>query len=311
MRPKPVARVVELRGVEPAFPYYGEFVLLDDLPYTHGLLVGGGALVRPELLTQLDVAVGDEIIIGEGTFEIQGVILREPGGQLGAFSFGHGCWSTTTTWWRQGCWGSVAAPSGSCSSGCRRRASSHWSSGFGSRCATGSSGCGPTGGPKPGSREHAPGRELPESDRVRGGDPRGIGVWSVTRVFVQQRIRSVAILKCLGATSRQVLAIYVVQVVALGLCGSILGVVLAGGALAAIPASLADQAATATGLGDLAFGLTASAVAQGTGVGVVVSLLSHWARCSRCGPSSRSRCCAGVSSRHPCGTGSRSRPCRC
>ena len=29
----------------------------------------------------------------------------------------------------------------------------------------------------------------------------GIGVWSVTRVFVRQKIRSVAILKCLGATS--------------------------------------------------------------------------------------------------------------
>ena len=29
----------------------------------------------------------------------------------------------------------------------------------------------------------------------------GIGVWSVTRVFVRQKIRSVAILKCLGATT--------------------------------------------------------------------------------------------------------------
>ena len=29
----------------------------------------------------------------------------------------------------------------------------------------------------------------------------GIGVWSVTRVFVRQKIKSVAILKCLGATT--------------------------------------------------------------------------------------------------------------
>ena len=85
---KTIARVVELRGVQAAFPFYGKFVLQDDMPYHHGLLAGGGALVRPELLTQLDVAVGDQIIIGEGTFEIRGVILREPGGQLGAFSFG-------------------------------------------------------------------------------------------------------------------------------------------------------------------------------------------------------------------------------
>ena len=33
----------------------------------------------------------------------------------------------------------------------------------------------------------------------------GIGVWSVTRVFVRQKIQSVAILKCVGATTRQVL----------------------------------------------------------------------------------------------------------
>ena len=46
----------------------------------------------------------------------------------------------------------------------------------------------------------------------------GIGVWSVTRVFVQQKIRSVAILKCLGATTSQVLATYV----AAGACCSAL-----------------------------------------------------------------------------------------
>ena len=47
----------------------------------------------------------------------------------------------------------------------------------------------------------------------------GIGVWSVTRVFVRQKIRSVAILKCVGATTRQVLATYVLQVVLLGAGG--------------------------------------------------------------------------------------------
>ena len=60
----------------------------------------------------------------------------------------------------------------------------------------------------------------------------GIGVWSVTRVFVRQKIRSVAILKCVGATTRQVLATYVVQVVLLGLCGSLLGVAIAAVAIA-------------------------------------------------------------------------------
>src|SRR4029453_10491689 len=48
--------------------------------------------------------------------------------------------------------------------------------------------------------------------------------------------RSVAILKCLGASVRQVLATYVLQVVLLGLTGSLLGVVLAAVALSSIAA---------------------------------------------------------------------------
>ena len=47
----------------------------------------------------------------------------------------------------------------------------------------------------------------------------GVGVSSVTRVFVQQKIRSIAVLKCLGARSSQVLAIYIAQVLALGHAG--------------------------------------------------------------------------------------------
>jgi putative ABC transport system permease protein len=48
----------------------------------------------------------------------------------------------------------------------------------------------------------------------------GIGVSSVTRVFVQQKLRSIAILKCVGATSREILAIYMTQVLLLGVAGS-------------------------------------------------------------------------------------------
>ncbi len=271
---KTIARVVELRGVQAAFPFYGKFVLQDDMPYHHGLLAGGGALVRPELLTQLDVAVGDQIIIGEGTFEIRGVILREPGGQLGAFSFGPRVLVDHDDLLATGLLG------------------------FGTRAQRQLLVQVPEARIEPlVAQLREPLRDAfvrvrsyrQTEDRIAANMLRaenylsligfvvvilgGIGVWSVTRVFVQQRVRSVAILKCLGATSGQVLAIYVLQMVALGLGGSLLGVALAAGALAAIPASLAEQAATAVGLGDLSYGLRASAVAQGVGVGVVVSLL--------------------------------------
>ncbi|TDI23311.1 MAG: FtsX-like permease family protein [Acidobacteria bacterium] len=271
---KTVARVVELRGVQAAFPFYGEFVLQDDLPYDHGLLAGGGALVRPELLIQLDVAVGDQIIIGEGTFEIRGVIVREPGGQLGAFSFGPRVLVDYDDLLGTGLLG------------------------FGTRVERQLLVRVPEARIAPlveqlqdplrdqfvRVRSYRQTEARIAANMLRAENYLsligfvvvilgGIGVWSVTRVFVQQRVRSVAILKCLGATSGQVLAIYVMQMVALGLGGSMFGVVVAGAALAVIPASLAEQAATAAGLGDLSYGLTASAVAQGVGIGVVVSLL--------------------------------------
>ncbi len=271
---KAAARVVELRGVQAAFPFYGTFVLQDDRSYHHGLLAGGGALVRPELLTQLDVAVGDDILIGNGRFEIRGVILREPGGGMGAFSFGPrvlidyddllqtGLLTFGTRAERQIL---LKAPE-------------------------------PRIDPLVASLREPLRDEFVRVRSYRNTEDRiarnlsraenylsligfvvvvlgGIGVWSVTRVFVQQRVRSVAILKCLGATSRQVLAIYVVQVALLGLGGALLGVVLAAAMLAALPPSLTAEAAAVAGVYNLSYGVTGSAVAQGLGVGVLVSLL--------------------------------------
>jgi putative ABC transport system permease protein len=95
----------------------------------------------------------------------------------------------------------------------------------------------------------------------------GIGVWSVTRVFVQQKVRSVAILKCLGATSNIVLGTYVLQVSVLAACGSLLGVAIGAAAIAAIPSRLL------TPIGVSHVGVTASAAVQGVAVGLLVSLL--------------------------------------
>src|SRR6185436_20348300 len=66
----------------------------------------------------------------------------------------------------------------------------------------------------------------------------GLGVWSVTRVVVQQKIRSVAILKCLGASSRQVLAIYLLQIVSLATVGSVFGVGIGALVLVMVPSSV-------------------------------------------------------------------------
>ena len=98
----------------------------------------------------------------------------------------------------------------------------------------------------------------------------GIAISSVTRVFIAQKIRSIAVLKCVGARSNQIIVVYVLQVLALGLAGSLLGVPLARGALAAIPLALG---ASTSILAEVDYGVTWSAAAQGIGVGILVSLL--------------------------------------
>ena len=45
----------------------------------------------------------------------------------------------------------------------------------------------------------------------------GIGVSSVTRVFIDQKLKSIAVLKCVGAGTWQVVSVYLLQVMVLGL----------------------------------------------------------------------------------------------
>src|SRR5262249_17218479 len=88
-------------------------------------------------------------------------------------------------------------------------------------------------------------------------------------VFIHQKIRSVAVLKCVGGTSRQILAVYLVQILLLGLAGSLLGVALAAAVVAAVPSFVPAS----VNMLQVDYGLTRTAVVQGLLVGLLVSLL--------------------------------------
>jgi putative ABC transport system permease protein len=263
-----VARMVELRGVENGFPFYGSLTLQNRQPYSHALLRNGGALVRPELLTQLGVEVGSRIVIGGRSFTIRGVIDQEPGRRVGGFSFGSRVLVDLAD----------LKSSGLLSFGSRASyqillkvredgvepLTRDIRRGFRDRLVSARSYK---------STEDQIGENLQRAENflslvgfvivILGG----IGVWSVTRVFVRQKMRSVAILKCIGASTAQVLATYVLQVGLLAMAGSLIGVLLAALAMHAIPASLAAT------FGGVSYGLTLSAVAQGLTVGLLVSIL--------------------------------------
>ena len=265
------ARMVELKAVGPGFPYYGTLDLEGGAVYSHALVAGGGALVRPELLAQLGLAVGDRLALGGREFAIRGVIEAEPGRRLGAFSLGPRVivdladleQTSLLAYGSRVTYQQLVKVPGAAVPGLTARVRDEVKNTF-VRVRSYL------------EREGDLGEDFGRAENylslvglivvILGG----VGVSSVTRVFVQQKIRSIAILKCLGARAAQVLAIYVLQVLILGLLGSVVGVALASVAIAFIPAWLGP--AVTAGV-DVSYRLTASAVLQGAATGLLVSLL--------------------------------------
>jgi putative ABC transport system permease protein len=54
----------------------------------------------------------------------------------------------------------------------------------------------------------------------------GVGVANAIHAYIEEKRDPIAVLRVLGATSRQVLAVYVMEAGALGLFGAVIGVVL-------------------------------------------------------------------------------------
>jgi putative ABC transport system permease protein len=266
---KTATRMVELKAVGREFPFYGALALRDGA-YSHALLVNRGAVVRPEILAQFGVEIGDSIIIGSAPFEIRGVIASEPSRRVGSFTLGPRVIIDRADLDATGllAFGSRASyqqlllvpdeVSGGLAADLREAFANDF---VGVRWYR--------------RTEDQMGKNLTRAENylslvgvvvlILGG----IGVSSVTRVFVQQKVRSIAILKCLGSTSPQILAVYMTQVMLLGLGGSVLGVVLAAGVLTALPVLVGDLAQ----LLQVDYGLTGSAVVQGLAIGLLVSLL--------------------------------------
>jgi putative ABC transport system permease protein len=96
----------------------------------------------------------------------------------------------------------------------------------------------------------------------------GIGVASGVHAFVMRKIDTVAILRCLGATSGQVLIIYVLQAAAMGFVGALAGAALGVAVQFLLPWVLQDFLPV-----DVSVRLAPAAIALGLGVGVWVALI--------------------------------------
>jgi putative ABC transport system permease protein len=96
----------------------------------------------------------------------------------------------------------------------------------------------------------------------------GIGVASGVHAFVVSKIDTVAVLRCLGASSRQVLALYVLQAAVMGLAGAVAGTALGVAIQFALPGAVSEVLPL-----EVAPTLEPRAIALGLGVGVWVALV--------------------------------------
>ncbi|MBX9929570.1 MAG: ABC transporter permease, partial [Gemmatimonadaceae bacterium] len=96
----------------------------------------------------------------------------------------------------------------------------------------------------------------------------GIGVASGVNAFVARKVDTVAVLRCLGATGAQVLAIYVAQAIAMGFLGAAAGVALGIAIQFALPLALKGFLPV-----DVSVALDPTAIALGLGIGVWVALI--------------------------------------
>jgi putative ABC transport system permease protein len=225
-----ITQLVEVKAVEPGYPFYGHLAAHPDRPLPE-LIGNGRILVHGSLLERLGIGVGSRLRIGEADFAISGVVTQEPDRAVGVFSLGPRVMMS----------GADLDAAGLVRPGSRVRHRLLF------RLAEGAAA-------EPFVESLA--RQVPDPAvrvstyaQAQPGLRRfwnqltmylgltglvalmvgGIGVAVSVRAFVRDKLDAIAILKSLGAGWRQVLAAYVCQTALLGLGGSLLGAALGSG----------------------------------------------------------------------------------
>lgn len=219
-------RFIELKGIEPPFPLVGTFTLEDGRAFDFSMLENNGALVANILLEDLALKIGDKIKVGEGEFQIRGSFDTEPGGSSG-FRLGARVFIEKKAFDDAG----ITRNSGRV----RRRILYRTTDDPTPLVARFRDALKGTTIQVQSYRETQEnlGEQFTRTENylaltgllilVLGG----VGVWNVARAFVEQKRKTVAVLKCLGAGGTRIISVYLLQILVLGFVGSLFGVVLA------------------------------------------------------------------------------------
>ena len=270
---KSATRLVQVRALQGAFPYYGEF---ETVPSTarSSLAAGTNAVLEQTLLAQFGLKPGDVVKLGSAEFNVTGGLLRIPGENAAFATLAPRVFIPLATVTETGLLkpGSLARyrvyvkfPDGTDVEKLVRDLRNRF-------------------------RELRLGFDTVEERKKELGDSiasansfmmivgfaslflGAIGVASAVHAHISQKLPTVAILRCLGASARTSFAIYLVQGLGLGIIGAGAGTLLGILVQTALPALLRDFLPITFG-----FSISWTAVAGGLVAGLVISVLfSLW-----------------------------------
>ncbi|MCG6928069.1 MAG: ABC transporter permease [Acidobacteria bacterium] len=262
-------RLVQVRAVDPGYPFYGSIETTPAGEWSR-LAETGEAIADPSLPIALGIEIGDQFALGEATFILRATVDDFPGDVGVRSSLGPRVFIG------------------------RDRVDDTGLLAFGSRAGHRAYLALPPGADpqqlaerfRPRFGEQRVNLRTVEDNQRRLGDAMehlgdylglvalaalllgGLGVASAVHVFIKRRMESVAILRCLGVSGATLLAVYLVQAVAVGLLGSLLGAALGAVVQLELPRVLSDVLPV-----DVAWAPSWPAILGGIGVGVWVAVV--------------------------------------
>ncbi len=262
-------RLVQVRGLDGEFPFYGEMVT-EPAGAMAALADGNSALLEETILVQFGVQVGDPVVIGNARFTVAGALRKIPGESAAVSMFSPRVYLSSEAMAKTGLLEREGIRS--------YRAHLKLRSGVDADEAAEA------------LKRDLAGERLnftTVEDRKRDlgasmGDVESflslvgfislflgaVGVASGMHVYVRQKLATVAVLRCLGASARTSFSVYIVQGIAIGLIGAVLGAGLGIAVEQVLPRLLRDFLPFA-----FEVSLSWRAVVQGMAAGLIISIL--------------------------------------
>jgi putative ABC transport system permease protein len=264
--------LVSVKAVDPTvYPFYGRIQLNPPGPLSEAL-TAETAVISEDLLARLGVSTGDSIQLGEATYRIAAVVVMEPDRMTGSLNVGPRVMLSREGLERSG----LMAPGSRAShrflfrlppEGLRvQQARAILQRAFTQGMIADFTQTHPL--LTRGLNRAATFLTLVSLLSLIVG---ALGVATAMHAHLQQRLDSIAVMKCLGARSAQILRIYLLQTFALGLAGSLAGALFGLAVQAAFPVLIARYFPAAPAV---RFDWLSSL--QGLAAGLLTTLLFAW-----------------------------------